>query len=789
MKLLACHVDNFGKLSNLSLEFNDGMNVFNQPNAWGKSTLAAFLKSMFYGLDAKKETRAFEKERVMYRPWQGGPFGGELDFEIDGKQYRISRSFGRTEKTDEFHLYDLSTNLECEDFSQNIGLELFGLDSASFKRSIYIAQNDCACETSDQINAKLGDLAQNTNDIINYEDAMRRMKEKLNQLTPERITGSIKKRKSYITELMQELRSYESAEEGIQCVKKKIKTLSLEIEELQRVRKNYAQMLILASEESKRKVLYAQYEEMCKEEEEKRVQMETLSSFFSSGVPAINELQEQIQIAHEMKAKEGTISSYELTMKEYEVLSLLEEKYKDRKPTDEQIEGSIQMLLEIEKQKEEIVHQEYKLSMLQSTLEEIPQKPNIQGEKSYKVILGLGLLLFVSGIAIFLISELKKVIGVAFIFLAVIFFLVGFFIVFKVNKKTKIWKKDNELKRQALMEQVSTIENVIHMMKEDVEKVYHMINAFLLEYNVICKKEEYTQKLYEIKSQLQEYERLSQKKRVYEGEKESLLKIKTLQDDFMKKYAFSSVDNTLHQLNLLHNKAIEYDASQKEYEYIVKKKETFEKNQSASFWNRKAPVPYRLEELNTLIKEADDKLENLKEVNNQYERQLEDLKIQLDARDEKFLELEEQLKQQEIDQKSYDTVRFAYDFMQKAKEQLTARYMNPIQTAFEKYFKLLTKEYDRSCFIDANIEVKFREQGELRNTKNFSAGYQDLIGVCMRLALVDAMYQKEKPFLLLDDPFVNLDMEKLDGGMELLRSVSNEYQMIYFTCHNSRNPQ
>jgi len=59
----------------------------------------------------------------------------------------------------------------------------------------------------------------------------------------------------------------------------------------------------------------------------------------------------------------------------------------------------------------------------------------------------------------------------------------------------------------------------------------------------------------------------------------------------------------------------------------------------------------------------------------------------------------------------------------------------------------------------------------------------------MRLALVDAMYQEEKPFLILDDPFVNLDQEKVAAGNELLKEVAEEYQVIYFTCHDSRCPK
>ena len=68
MKLLSCHIDNFGKLSDLSIDFTDGVNLFHEPNAWGKSTLAAFLRVMFYGFDSKKESGSFDKERVVYRP-------------------------------------------------------------------------------------------------------------------------------------------------------------------------------------------------------------------------------------------------------------------------------------------------------------------------------------------------------------------------------------------------------------------------------------------------------------------------------------------------------------------------------------------------------------------------------------------------------------------------------------------------------------------------------------------------------------------------------------------------
>ena len=41
-----------------------------------------------------------------------------------------------------------------------------------------------------------------------------------------------------------------------------------------------------------------------------------------------------------------------------------------------------------------------------------------------------------------------------------------------------------------------------------------------------------------------------------------------------------------------------------------------------------------------------------------------------------------------------------------------------------------------------------------------SEGRKDLAGICARMAMVDAMYEKDKPFLVFDDSFVNLDDEK-----------------------------
>ena len=117
MKLIACHINNFGKLSDLNINFNDGVNVINQPNGWGKSTLAAFEGYAVRALIRKRSRAPLRGKESSISHGRGGTYGGELDFEADGVGVQTCGTFGLTEKQDDFHLYRLATMVECDDFS------------------------------------------------------------------------------------------------------------------------------------------------------------------------------------------------------------------------------------------------------------------------------------------------------------------------------------------------------------------------------------------------------------------------------------------------------------------------------------------------------------------------------------------------------------------------------------------------------------------------------------------------------------------------------------------------
>ena len=126
------------------------------------------------------------------------------------------------------------------------------------------------------------------------------------------------------------------------------------------------------------------------------------------------------------------------------------------------------------------------------------------------------------------------------------------------------------------------------------------------------------------------------------------------------------------------------------------------------------------------------------------------------------------------------------DFLDKAKETFDAKYMKPVMDGFKKYYKCISGSEADAYSINARMEISVKELGNDRDIKLLSSGYRSLIGICMRMALVDAMYTEEKPFIVFDDPFVYLDEEKLAGAMDFLKLLSREYQIIYFTCSKDR---
>ena len=83
----------FGKLTGQRLELAPGFNLIEAPNEGGKSTWAAFLKAMLYGIDTRdRDKKGYLADKNRYQPWSGAPMEGEITLEWQGKDITIRRS-------------------------------------------------------------------------------------------------------------------------------------------------------------------------------------------------------------------------------------------------------------------------------------------------------------------------------------------------------------------------------------------------------------------------------------------------------------------------------------------------------------------------------------------------------------------------------------------------------------------------------------------------------------------------------------------------------------------------
>ena len=139
---------------------------------------------------------------------------------------------------------------------------------------------------------------------------------------------------------------------------------------------------------------------------------------------------------------------------------------------------------------------------------------------------------------------------------------------------------------------------------------------------------------------------------------------------------------------------------------------------------------------------------------------------------------------QESEKNKERLLKLTKQIMEDSKQSFTSEYMGPVMSGFRKYYTILTGCEPDAYNLDADTKLTVMEQNMPRDIGYLSAGKQ--VGVCMRMALVEAMYKEEKPFLIFDDPFVNLDDNNIKGAMKLLDEIAKNYQVIYFTCSESR---
>ncbi len=175
MRLVSLYIKQFGCLANCKMTFDKNLTIKFADNGKGKSTLAAFIKAMFYGLENAIKKNKFV-DRTHYAPLNGDSFGGSVTFEHKGQTYRIERFFdNKSASKDIACLYDQNNHRIY--LKEEYGDYFFGIDKESYERTAFIGSEDLLTKSTLSINKKLNNLVSNVQDDYDFDSIIEKLDE------------------------------------------------------------------------------------------------------------------------------------------------------------------------------------------------------------------------------------------------------------------------------------------------------------------------------------------------------------------------------------------------------------------------------------------------------------------------------------------------------------------------------------------------------------------------------------------------------------------------------------
>ncbi|MCC8029472.1 MAG: AAA family ATPase [Lachnospiraceae bacterium] len=876
MRLILCHIENFGKLHDLTIEFQRECHVLSKPNGWGKSTLAAFLRVMFFGFEGETKRNGFENERRRYRPWQGGTYGGSVTFETGGKTFTVTRIFSDKKANDSFELRDARTNLPAADFSENLGEELFHINSESFRRTVFIGQNDCETHATDSINAKLSNFTDTMNDLDSYEKAFGALQEVLNRLNPRRKTGEIYQLNGRITHLQTEIAQNQTVRSSIRQYegmaaeeKEKLREKKREQEEVFSLQKQVSKM----QDKSVHRAAYRQLSEACGEAD---AVCRAAAAWFPGEIPTEERLRVCQTACGEMERAAHGAQICRLSGEEGRQLEELKaqraaqetenavqgERYasdeEQRAAQGEHVPDEERRAVQGERyasdEKRHAAQGEYRSDEEQHAAQTERQtireaRPDETGAVRIKhgrrrlvipgvVIAAAGaaccVVRLLSGVLRPDISAAEKMasgalsahpllshlllLGILLLAAGLILILAGAALHLRDRKEEArkcerdLWEMEEKSRKreQELREREEEERKRLQELREreegarNRERLYEALAKKQRDYQMY--REQYDRNRAYVEREFADMgfalanaefpgQMSAENSPGASRHAEQSSEIARSAEDspgavccaeHSPGTARSAVYSAGEMLQEIRQRRARWQRAMTAAEAARLKKEEFASRHEADLASpdgieRDLPD---LESLNRRQRQLEADEEQIRNRLDFYRNRLSAMREEYDA----WMQEKETLQSEQVRlavlRKQYRQVKKAQEYLTAAKENLTARYMEPLMRSFTRCYRILAGESGTPAekyHIDANTNLTVEEEGLQRETQYLSRGYQDLIGLCLRLSLADAMYPDEKPFLILDDPFVNLDEKKTAGGMRLLREVSKHCQIIYIT--------
>ena len=834
MKLISLSVANFGKLHDYDLTLTDGLNTVCEENGWGKTTLAAFLKAMFYGLPKSGKRDLDENDYKRYTPWQGGTFGGNLVFSCKKGTFRIERTFGENET---FALYDVATGLPSTAFSEPLGNALFGIDAEGFEQSVFLSAHALkAKDGNDTVRAKLTGIDE-IHDMSYYEKAFDRLDARAKDYKKRGGAGYIGETEEKIRATKEKLAQARTKTLPQEELEAELAGVREQIAKWKQEEKNLQQDYLRADRLKALRALKDKLDDLLRRKEE-------LEKSFPGAIPSREELSDCRKWIEESELCRNRLAAVGLNQEEQAEMVSLSRRFSAGAPSAETLEEKrrfandlhaeqAQIDSELQSARQALQAAERQLSTLPG-LQELEQanallnseRPAAKAVKKplATVFFVLSLLLLPAGLVLLVLGLLQSVLPLLYGGIAALGVGAGALacsILLAVRQKRagknqhdhitdeinrvlqRLGIPENQDPRAAialLCAQRSSAETdretatakceELTQKQQQCQRKADDLRAFLAGYEIT--DPDPAAGIWELSKLSDRWDGLWKKQSASAGtEKELKAKLAEiaarLEAFFARCPAQEPTASPREQLEAVEalcatRSRILDDLADRQKEFAAGLEEAgiadpalLETEPNAlALAEKQREIEVELNHLDTRRAELVATLGKLATATEQIPEWEEDL-----------IRFGEQLAEQK---KNYDLLCKTRDLLEKAHSDLTTRYLPATRAHFAEYLTLLCGKRLPKATLAADFGVSVQDSGISRQVESYSRGWRDLLQFCVRLSLIDALYAdgEEVPFLLLDDPFTNLDAERLAAAKDLLQKLAKSRQILYLVCHGDR---
>ena len=354
MKLISCHIENFGKISNRDFNFNSDLTSFCEANGYGKTTLASFLKAMFYGLDSDRANAGFN-ERRHFNPFGGGNFGGHVTFLWQGKTFKIERYFDeKSEVKDSVTVY--CNGALTPEYGGDIGEKIFEIDKESFERTVFITGAEIEISSTGSINTKLNNFLEGGGDDANLEAALARLDSRSKEYKKRQGLGLIQLESGHINDLSEKISNLRTIEAGLPAKYARLDGINRTIKELNENISEAQSVNVVLKD-------WEHYDSLIEEANKRQAEIKEIEGRYPFGMPSGEEIERLSSALERDKTLRAQGLNKQFTDEDTAKFSALQIKFQEGVPEDA-------VLNEIEKaiaQSNELSHDINTLSGIQPT--------------------------------------------------------------------------------------------------------------------------------------------------------------------------------------------------------------------------------------------------------------------------------------------------------------------------------------------------------------------------------------------------------------------------------------